>query len=354
MPVTIVISTFLEEEHVERIRQHPVKPRVLYDPSLIAAPRFPADHTGDPGFQRSASQSERFRAMLAEADILYDIDRSLASDLPTLAPKLRWIHFTSSGIGALVANTGLDRTTITLTNAAGIHAVPLAEHTLAAMLYFTKDFPTRQTEQQAQRWERYCSRELRGQTLGIVGLGAVGQEIARLARAVGLRVLGVKRNATGDPAALGVERLYAPSELHRMLPECQHLVLIAPHTPETDQLIGAPELALLPPGAILINIARGGLVDEAALVHALNSGHLGGAALDVAATEPLPPGHPLWSTSRTLITPHSASTVQQENARLTERFCSNLQRWVDGEPLHHRFVTSSYAEAPRSTAGSPA
>jgi glyoxylate/hydroxypyruvate reductase len=337
MPPTIVITTFLEAELVERIRQSPTAPRVHYDPSLIAPPRFGADHTGDPSFRRTPDQAARFRAMLAEADILYDVDRSIAAELPELAPKLRWIQFTSSGIGALVREKGLDRPGLTLTNAAGIHAVPLAEHTLAALLYFVKDFPARLEAQGRQYWARYCGRELRGETLGVIGMGAVGQEIARLAHAVGMRVLGMKRNVAGVPLPAGVERLFAPQQLHEMLPHCQHLVLIAPHTPDTEGLIGARELALLPAGAVLVNIARGALVDETALVAALEGGHLGGAALDVAVTEPLPADHPLWRTPRTLITPHSASTVAQENTRLTELFIDNLGRFAAGQPLRNLF-----------------
>jgi len=336
--LTIVIASYLEAEHVERIRATVPDARVLYDPALVAPPRYVADHTGQPGFRRSAEGDARFRAWLAEADVLYDVDRALAHELPRIAPALRWIQFTSSGIGTLVRDAGLDRADITLTNAAGIHAVPLAEHALLAMLYFTKDVPRRLDEQRAHRWERYCGRELRGQTVGIVGLGAVGVEVARLARAAGLRTVGVKRSPVEDPEALHVERVYGPAALHEMLPRCDHLVLIAPHTPQTERMIGARELALLPRGAVLINIARGALVDEDALLASLRDGHLGGAALDVAATEPLPSDHPLWDAPRTLITAHSASTVDIENARLTELFCENLLRWRDGQPLRNLFV----------------
>lgn len=336
MSLTIVIASYLEEEHVERIRAAVPDARVLYDPSFVAPPRYPADHTGQPGFRRSPESDATFRRWLAEADVLYDVDRSLAKDLPTLAPRLRWIQFTSSGIGGLVRDAGLHETDVVITNAAGIHAVPLAEHALLAMLYFTKDVPRRRDEQAAHRWERYCGRELRGQTLGVVGLGAVGVEVARLARAVGLRTLGLKRSTVADPEALHVERVYGADELSDMLPQCDHLVLIAPHTAATERMIGARELALLPPGAVLINIARGALVDEEALLEALHSGHLGGAALDVATTEPLPADHPLWDAPRTLITAHSASTVDKENARLTELFCDNLLRWREGRPLRNR------------------
>jgi glyoxylate/hydroxypyruvate reductase len=337
MPLTIVVASYLEEEHVARIRATLPDVQVLYDPALVAPPRYEADHTGRPDFRRSDEEEARFRTYLAEADILYDFDRWLAPELPTLAPRLRWIQATSSGIGEFLRATGLDRTELLITNAAGIHAVPLAEHALLAMLYFAKDVPKRLADQRAHVWERYCGRELRGQTVGVVGLGSVGREVARLARAVGLRTIGVKRTPTDDPEALHVERVYAQRDLHAVLPQCDHLVLICPHTPETEGMIGAEELALLPSGATLINIGRGALVQEHALIAALRGGQLGGAALDVAANEPLPPGHPLWDLPNVLITAHSASTVDKENERLVELFCDNLLRFRDGRRLRNVF-----------------
>ena len=338
VPFTIVIASYLEEEHVARIRATLPDARVFYDPALVAPPRYVADHTGRADFRRDAEQEQRFRAWIAEADVMYDVDRRLAPELPTIAPRLRWIQFTSSGIGVLVRDAGLDRAGITITNAAGIHAVPLAEHALLGMLYVTKDVPRRLAEQRAHHWERYCGRELRGQTVGVVGLGAVGREVARLARAVGVRTLGVKRTPVDDPESLHVERVYTHAELHDMLPSCDHLVLICPHTPETEGMIGARELALLPQGASLINIGRGALIQEDALLAALRSGHLGGAVLDVAATEPLPREHPLWDEPNVLITAHSASTVDKENERLMDLFCENLVRFRDGRPLVNLFA----------------
>jgi glyoxylate/hydroxypyruvate reductase len=331
--VTIVIASYLEPEHVRRIEAVAPGVRVLVDPALIAPPRFGADHTGDPGFRRTPEGEARFRAFLAEADVLYDFDRRLAPELPVLAPKLRWIQATSSGIGPFVKGAGLDATDIVITNAAGIHAVPLAEHTLLSLLYFVKDVPARLRDQRAHVWERYCGRELRGMTVGVVGLGAVGREIARTLRAVGLRVIGVRRTPVDDPAALDVDEATTPDRLHELLPRCDALVLIAPHTPATEGMIGARELALLPAGAILVNIGRGALVDEPALIAALRAGHLGGAALDVAAVEPLPAASPLWDLPNVLITAHSASTVERENERLTDLFCENLRRFLAGEPL---------------------
>jgi len=191
-------------------------------------------------------------------------------------------------------------------------------------------------DQAARRWQRTCARELRGSTVGIVGLGGVGREVARTCRALGLRVIATKRTVAGtrDDA---VDALLPISQLTTLLEEADAFVLACPLTPETERLIGRAELAMMKPGAIAINIARGAVVDEPALIEALRSGHLGGAALDVAAKEPLPQDSPLWGLPNVLISPHSASTVTIENARLTELFCDNLRRYVRGEPLRNTF-----------------
>lgn len=335
MPITVAIASYLEPEHVRRIADVSSEVRVEYDPDLVAPPRFAADHTGRPGFRRDEEQERRFRAMLAAADVHYDFDRSLMAELPSLAPRLKWVQATSSGIGPLVERAGLDASDIVITNAAGIHAVPLAEHVLLSLLYFVKDVPARLREQRAHVWERYAGRELRGQTVVVVGLGAVGREVARLCRAVGLHVIGVRRGPVADPASLHVDEAATPAELPAVLPRAQAVVLICPHTPETEGMMDADAFARLPRGSILVNIGRGALVVESALLDALRSGRLGGAALDVAAVEPLPHDHPLWDLPNVLITAHSASTVDKENARLTDLFCDNLRRFLAGEPLRN-------------------
>lgn len=333
--VTVTIASYLEPEHVRRIAAVDPRVEVRYAPDLLAPPRFAADHTGRPDFRRSPEQERRFVEHLAAADVLYDVDRPLASRLPELAPRLRWIQFTSSGVGPFVLKNGLDRPDLLLTNAAGIHAVPLAEHVLLALLYFWKDVPARQRDQRAHVWERYAGRELRGSTVLVVGMGAVGQEVARTCRANGLRVIGMRRTPVADASALHADAIVPPDRLLEVLPTVDAVVLIAPHTPETEGMIGAEAFAAMKPGTVLVNIARGQLVDEPALVAALRSGRLGGAALDVAAVEPLPAQSPLWDLPNVFVTAHSASTVDKENERLTDLFCDNLRRFLDGVPLRN-------------------
>jgi glyoxylate/hydroxypyruvate reductase A len=331
----VLIASYLEPEYVERIRQVDERLNVLYEPDLLPPPRYPADHTGKP-LERSPEQEGVWRQLLEEADILFDFDYTHRETLPDLAPNVKWIQATSAGIGQFVKRMGYDeRMPDTIfTTASGVHSQPLAEFSLLAMLMFSRRFWQMWDQQQRKHWERLAGTDLAGRTLAIVGVGNVGRAVARLGQALGMHVIGVKRHVAGlDPTSLHLHVLHSPDELRQVLPQAEYLVLIAPHTPETEHLLGAEELALLPAGAVLINIGRGALVDEPALIDALRSQHLGGAALDVFSAEPLSEESPLWEMPNVLISPHSASTSDRENARLTDLFCENLQRFLTGEPL---------------------
>lgn len=336
MNINVLVASYLESVHIERIRAVSPRVRVFYDQNLVAPPRYVSDHNGEDGFRRGTSEEKQFRSWLFKATVMFDFDRPLAAELPVLAPNLRWIQATSSGIGPFVQNAGLDSSQITITNAAGIHAVPLAEHVLLSLLYFVKDIPARLQDQRAHRWERYCGRELRGLTVGVIGLGAVGLEVSRLVRAAGLKVIGVKRTPA-EPSTLPVDELYLQDQLHEILPRCDALVLICPHTPETEGMLGADEFELMKPGSLVVNIGRGALIQEEALIDALDSGQIGGAALDVTTVEPLPASSPLWDMPNVLITAHSASTVDRENERLLDLFCENLKRFENGDRLLNVF-----------------
>jgi glyoxylate/hydroxypyruvate reductase len=202
------------------------------------------------------------------------------------------------------------------------------------MLMFGKDTLRLGREQRAHRWERYAGEEIAGKTVCVVGLGKIGREVARLARALDARVVGTVRDVRGRlPDELGVERLEPTDRLDELLPGADVVVLAVPHTALTHRLLDARRLALLRPGAILVNIARGDVVDEAALVDALRTGRLRGAALDVFEQEPLPAESPLWDLPNVFVCPHSASTVAAENERIVELFQENIRRYLDGRPL---------------------
>lgn len=326
----ILIASYIAPALVERIRAAAPGYEVIYREDLLAKPRYAADHNAP--VTRAPAQEAEWRQLLARAEIFYDFDFHNAEELPSLAKRLRWIQGTSAGIGQLVKRLGYgERTDWRFTTASGVHAQPLAEFALLAMLYFTKDVPGMQAAQAARRWQRMAMDQLAGETLAIIGLGKIGRGIARGAAAMGMRVIGSRRDASRPIE--GIAALYPPAELATLLRQARYLALACPHTAETDGLIGAAELALLPRGAVLINVARGAVVVQEAVIAALYSGQLGGAALDVTNPEPPPQDDPLWQAPNLLISPHSASTAVTENERIVEIFTENLRRWQAGEPL---------------------
>lgn len=327
----VAIASPLEAEHVARIAAAADgRVDLRYRPDLLPPTRYVGDH-GDPAWRRSPAQQAEWRAMLGDADILWDLPHGEPAEILSVAPNVRWIQTTSAGVGPVAQRLGLADSDVIVTTASGIHAQPLTEFVFAALLYWTKQFPHLLAEQRAHRWERYCGAELRGQTMAIVGPGRVGREVARIARTFNMRVWALaRRHDPARAAALGVDRLFSREELGAMLAETDCLVMATPQTPDTAGLIGAAELAALKPGAVLINIARGSVLDEDALIAALRSGQVGFAALDVARVEPLPADSPLWDMPNALISPHSASTVDAENAKLVERFTANLEHFLAG------------------------
>lgn len=333
--VKLLIGSPLDAALVERIRAVDPRLDVTFRPDLLGTPRYYADHRPPAG--RDAAREAEFRALLVETEVLFDFDTATASDLPRLAPHLRWVQSTSAGVGQAIVRYGLDRTDIIVTTASGIHAVPLAEFVLMTMLMFTKRYGLLAERKAERRFERFATGQLPGKTLAIVGPGRVGREIARLARPFGVRVVALGRT-TRAPEELGVDHVYTRPELHTMLGEADFLVLIAPHTPETEDLIDAAAIAALKPGAVLINIARGQLLDEDALLAAIRVGHLAGAALDVFRDEPLPPTSPFWDEPNVIINAHSASTSEGEDERIVDIFRENLRHYLAGQPERMRNI----------------
>ena len=333
--LSVVVASPLEAEEVDRIREaFPSRVRVVHEPDVIPSPRYPADHTGIRPDLDDAGIA-RWLGLLREADVLFDFDWYAPADLAQNAPRLRWVQATSSGIGEYLRTLGLDRSEITFTNCAGVHAVPLAEWVVLGPLYLVKEVPRLRDEQARHHWDRYTARALSGRRVVLVGLGGVGREVARALAGLGVEVWGLRRGEGAVPD--GVARVIRREELTEALSGADALVLACPYTPETHRLIGGHELAALPRGAFLVNISRGQVVDEEALTSALSSGHLGGAALDVFEVEPLPRDSSLWEMPNVLVSPHSASTVLSENGLIIDLFIDNLQRYLDGRPLRNVF-----------------
>ena len=331
-PLTVLVASFLEPELVDRIAAADPGLTVLYEPELLPVPQYRCDHGGRRP-ELAPAQAQRWAGLLARADIAFDFDWEQPAELARRAPNLRWVQATSAGIGGFVQRTGLDRSDITFTTAGGIHAVPLAEFAVTGALHFIKGLPELARRQRAHIFQRYTTAQLAGRTVTVVGLGGMGRQVARTFAALGTHVIGVGRVRQDVPDV----EVHTTAELDDVLPRTDVLVLCTPLTPATEGLIGAPQLARLPRGAVLVNIARGPVVDEHALIESLREGHLGGAALDVFATEPLPDSSPLWDLDSVLVSPHSASTVAGENAALVDLFLDNLRRYRAGEELRNLY-----------------
>lgn len=248
------------------------------------------------------------------------------------ARRLRWIQLTSAGVEQLLpARAELDK--VVVTNTRGIHADAMADYTLGVMVMLRWNFPRMLRDQARRVWDQRLATPLAGATLGVVGLGTIGGEIARRARAFGMHVVGVKRT----PGAAGVPEVETVTvdRLREVLPRCDFVVLVVPMTPATHHLLGAAELAAMKPGACLVNIARGSVVDEDALVAVLRDGRIAGAALDVFEQEPLPADHPFWGLPNVIVTPHVAGEPADYARRVADVFLDNLERWRRGEPLRN-------------------
>lgn len=331
--VPVLLTAPIGKDLVARIAAaEPDRIELLYRPDLLPPARYIADYHGDPAWRQTPAQEAEWRALLARAEVLLDFDDRLPEHPLALSPNLRWVQATSAGVGQLVQRLGMAESDVLVTTASGLHAEPLAEFAFAALLFHLKRFAHLQSEQQAHHWDRFAGRTLRGQTMAIVGLGRIGREVARIARCFGMTVWATARQERPDRAATeGVDRLFTRSELTTMLAGADCVVLCVPHTPDTEGMIGRRELAAMKPEVVLVNIARGVVIDEDALIDALRQGRIGLAALDVFRTEPLPTDSPLWDLPNVLVNPHSASTTDTEPAEVSDRFIENLRYYLDGE-----------------------
>jgi phosphoglycerate dehydrogenase-like enzyme len=267
-------------------------------------------------------------AALARAEVVLAID--LPFDVAALAPRLRWVQAVGAGTGQL-QSAGLAEGGIVLTSNGGSNSLGIAEFVMGRLLQVTKRFRELDEAQAGHRWDALFGGQLAGRTLGLIGYGAINQAVAVRAAAFGMEILATRQRAT-DPEP-PVERFFTPDRLHEMLAASDAVVAAAPETPATIGLVGAAELAAMRPGAFFANVGRGSLLDEAALVAALERGHLGAAALDVASVEPLPADDPLWDAPNLYLSGHCSSSPEALFRNLHELFRRNLRRHLDGEPL---------------------
>jgi D-2-hydroxyacid dehydrogenase (NADP+) len=278
-------------------------------------------------------------AQAARADIAYfssDVFPQFSKPFFSATRKaagLKWLQVFNAGVDHPVFASILERG-VRLTTSSGSAAEPIAQTAIAGMLYFARNFPRWTASQKSRTWNPLrpveFPRDLRGQTMLIYGLGKIGGEIARLARVLGVRVIGVRRSAQKTEH---VDEIHTPDKLDELLPACDWLTLACPLTRETRGIVNAALLEKLPRGAHVINISRGEIIDEPALIAALQNGHLGGAYLDVFAQEPLPADSPLWDMPNVLASPHNAAASAGNDARINSIFLENLGRWKRNEPL---------------------
>jgi len=275
-----------------------------------------------------------------------ELEVLIAGDLPRSAPRLRWIQAPTAGVERLIGRIPAG---IVLTNARGVYAPAMAEYVMWAVLQATQDAEARRRLQRARRWpddeKAVLGRRLRGLTMVVAGYGAVGREVARLASATGMRVVAIKARpevtrydgfsvaGTGDPEGVIPERILGVDRLAEAARLADFLVLTMPATSQNRGMVGPEVLAALPPGAWVVNVGRGTVLDQPALVEALRSGHLGGAVLDVFDQEPLSRRSPLWKLPNVVLTPHVSGADALGRTELAALICANLRHYMAGEPM---------------------
>jgi phosphoglycerate dehydrogenase-like enzyme len=281
---------------------------------------------------------DRLPQELPDTDIF--IGYSLRAEQLTHAKKLKWIHSTAAGVAQLMYPELRD-SGIVVTNPSGVFSPPMAEHTMGLLLALARNFPDSTRHQDRSHWgqqdiwdKTQRLTELSGRVLLIIGFGSIGRELAKRASTFDMRVWGVTRSGRGD--STHAEKLLSASQLEEALPHADYVVIAAPETAETRHLIGAAHIARMKPGARLINVGRGSLLDEVALIRALESGALGGAALDVTSVEPLPSESPLWKAPNLFITPHTSAVSDRLWQRETALLMDLLERWFDGREMFNQ------------------
>ena len=326
--ITIYSNSVLEPHHLDRIRA--VDPRIVikYRPEGWGTDGRTEMFPGE-GKTAPANTDESVDEILAQADVL--VGFRIPSDLRRRAPNLKWIQVLRAGLGA--ERQYMDGSLV-VTNAAGLHAQPIAEYVIGVMIFFAKGFLALLEQKRNRTARRHVQGELRGHTVGVIGLGGIGQAVAQLAKAHQMTVLATRRSATERRTNLGpVDELFPGQDLPEVLRRSDYIVLTVPGTAETEKMIGEAELRLMKPSAIFINVGRGACVDEPALIRALKEGRLAGAGLDVTATEPLPPDSELYDLPNVFLSYHTSGAFTTYNDHAMDLFTENLRRALRGEPL---------------------
>jgi phosphoglycerate dehydrogenase-like enzyme len=317
--VNVLVIASIGEECLQQVSSISSKVR-LTDASELAR----GERRGD------LNAEEKFNILLAEAEVIYGF--TLPKNMIARAPRLKWVQTMSAGIDGFLDDE-FRKSSVIMTTVSGVDATPLGEFVLELMLMVVKQAPLCFDLKQKRQWKRFTPTVLRSKTIGIVGLGNVGREVARLAKAFGMRVVATRRSAKRATRSRYVDMLLPRDQLPQLLSESDFVVLALPLTSETNGLIGERELRTMKSTAYLINVARGSIVDEEALIRALDEHWIAGAGLDVFATEPLPPSSKLWELPNVIFSPHVAGGIEDYSMQATEIFSENLRRYLNGKKL---------------------
>ncbi len=344
----VVVATPVEERLTVSLAARLPDVEMIHEPSLLPPSRWPGDFAGEPAFRRSPAQQERFERLLSSADVLFgipDLDPASLARTVRTNPRLAWVQVMAAGGAAQVREAGLVRAEldrVAFTTGAGVHTGPLSEFALFGLLAGAKNLPRLRADQERREWPgRWAMGQLCDQRIVVVGLGHLGRAVAAAVGAMGGKVTGVNRSQGTWP---GVEAVLPLEALRDAATDAHALVNTLPESAQTRHLVSAEVLASMAPGATIVSIGRGSVIDETALAAAAGRGDIGFAALDVFEVEPLPRTSPLWDLPNVLVSPHTAASSPHEERLLVDLFGDNLDRFLAGGALRNRIDVESLLE----------
>ncbi|HKP53826.1 MAG TPA: D-2-hydroxyacid dehydrogenase [Chloroflexia bacterium] len=328
--VPILVNFTLSDQYLAEIEA--VDPRV----EVLRGYERADDDARARGEEASVVEGDALLKMVRRAEVLFSF--RFPVEWLDNAPDLKWVQLASAGSDHMLREgVFLKRPDLILTTASGVHEIPISEHILAMILHFSRGFNIAARNQAQSKWERYRADEAYDKKVCMVGYGPIARRAATMCKALGMVVVSVRASiAEQQPSFEAVDRFYPPAELNDVLAQSDYVVVAAPRTPQSERMIGKSQFEAMKEGAVLVNISRGALVDEAAMIEALQGGKLKGAALDVFEREPLREDSPLWKMPNVLITPHVSGSNPHYDRRVTDLFCDNLARYLKGEQLRNK------------------
>jgi phosphoglycerate dehydrogenase-like enzyme len=342
----VVVATPLSEQLCELIERAEPRIELVRDQTLLPPMRHAADFSGDPSFTRTLQQQRRFDELIDGADVLYgipDVDPNALRRAVQANPRLRWVQVMAAGGGGQVKAAGLSQEElhrVAFTTSAGVHGGPLAEFAMFGVLAGAKMLPRLLAQQRAHEWSgRFEMKQVSEQTVLVLGLGGIGTAVARQLSALGAHVIGMSRH---EHPVDHVDELVHPDALLDAAGRVDSVVVALPGTAATEKMLAEPFFARIRRGATIVNVGRGTVIDEAALIGALRDGRVGFAALDVVASEPLAADSPLWDMPTVVISPHTAALNSAEDRKIAELFVDNATRFLDGRELRNRVDTVDF------------